>query len=66
MRNQQINDVNQLILLELNTLKRLAIYALTRWGATQGEIGRALGIDQGSVSRMMGAANGKKRKRSGR
>jgi DNA-directed RNA polymerase specialized sigma subunit len=37
---------------ELDSIKRLIVLLLLKTGATQKEIGSALGIDQGTVSRM--------------
>jgi len=40
---------------ELDAIKRLLILFLAKAGASQGEIGRALNIDQGNLSRMFPA-----------
>ncbi|MCC6676402.1 MAG: hypothetical protein IT436_04600 [Phycisphaerales bacterium] len=42
---------------ELTTIKKLLVCMLMRSGASQGDIGKALGIDQSNVSRML--RNGK-------
>jgi predicted XRE-type DNA-binding protein len=46
------NASNDPIQNELDSIKRLLVLLLLKAGATQGEIGTALVIDQGSVSRM--------------
>ena len=40
---------------ELDAIKRLLILFLVKAGTPQGEIAKALGIDQGKLSRMMPA-----------
>jgi predicted transcriptional regulator len=45
------------IVAELTAIKRLLVCLLMRSGASQGDIGKALGIDRSNVSRML--SNGK-------
>ena len=40
------------LLAELVSIKRLLVFALMRNGASQSDIAKAIGIDQGQVSRM--------------
>jgi len=40
------------VVAELTAIKRLLVALLMRSGASQGDIGKALGIDQSNVSRM--------------
>ncbi len=53
------------IVQELVTIKRLLVFALMRAGATQKEIGGALGIDRSTVSRMFPEASTKGPKKQG-
>lgn len=46
---------------ELTYIRRLLILQLTKAGATQTEIGAALGVDQSAVSRMMPLKGPKKK-----
>ncbi len=49
--------VEEALLAELTSIKRLLVFALLRSEASQKDIAGALGIDQSQVSRML--ANGK-------
>lgn len=50
MPNQKKPTVEE----ELDQIKRLLVFLLLKMGATQGEVGKALGSSQASVSRMIG------------
>ncbi len=47
------------VLRELEDIKRLLLLALLRGGASQGEVAKALGVSQPSISRMFPAGIGK-------
>jgi len=44
--------MDEQIVSELATIKRLLIFALMRNGASQEDVAKALGVDQSQVSRM--------------
>lgn len=48
----------------LDDIKRLLMLMLSRGGATQAEIAKALGVNQSSISRMFPGASGKSTKPS--
>lgn len=57
------------VVAELTAIKRLLVCLLMRSGASQGDIGKALGIDQSNVSRMLSngkTASGNSRPRQGK
>jgi predicted transcriptional regulator len=47
------------LLNELVTIRKLLVYALLRTGASQKQIGAAIGVSQASISRMFLDASGK-------
>ena len=51
------------VLRELESIKRLLIFALMRGGASQGDIAKALGVNQSSISRMFPSGSGRGNKR---
>jgi len=51
----QKKAADDVLLVELDAVKRLLILFLVKAGAPQGEIAMALGVDQSSVSRMFPA-----------
>jgi predicted transcriptional regulator len=55
--------MDEQIVVELVTIKRLIIFALMRNGASQGEVAKALGIGQSQVSRMFAGTEKTKGKR---
>jgi predicted transcriptional regulator len=52
------------ILNELISIKRLLLCALVRSGVSQGDLGKALGVTQGTVSKMLGSGISGKIERS--
>jgi len=48
MTDKEIHQIGQ----ELSAIKRLMVLSLLREGATQNEVATALGVSQGSVSKM--------------
>jgi predicted transcriptional regulator len=55
--------MDEQIVAELVTIKRLIIFALMRNGASQGEVAKTLGVGQSQVSRMFAGTEKTKRKR---
>jgi predicted transcriptional regulator len=54
------NDAKDVIEAELIAIKRLLVLLLLKAGATQDEVGMALGYSQSKVSRMFGGEKVKK------
>jgi predicted transcriptional regulator len=58
--------MNEQILAELVSIKRLVIAALMKNGASQDDIGKALGLDRSQVSRMFSDKKAKRGRSKGR
>jgi IS30 family transposase len=54
-------DVAQAILKELEMLRRLKIFELSKQGYSQGQLADALGVSQPTISRMLPRAATKKK-----
>lgn len=52
------------VLSELTAIKRLLAFALIRSGASQADVGKALGVAQSTVSKMWGSSDGEKPRKS--
>lgn len=52
-KTKRTTDIEDPIELQLDAIKRLLVLFLTKAGTSQGEIAKALGVGQATVSRMM-------------
>jgi len=59
------NDPNSAVISELEAIKRLMVIALIKYGSTQDEIAAALGVTQGTVSKMVSAVPKKPKPKKG-
>jgi predicted transcriptional regulator len=62
MKNKPKNSLGDPILTELAEIKRLLMLGLLNSGATQSDIAKALGVSQGTVSKMFPKSGGGGRK----
>ncbi len=54
-KTKRTTDIHDPVELQLDAIKRLLILFLMKSGTSQGEIAKALGVGQATVSRMMPA-----------